>query len=207
MRLEFTKVYRISKTRPVNAPIRTTWRVDGAWCLRGLLNHAAERIGGLRAVLTNIWQIKERICDERTAAKGRLRAELFEDQLLDRVVEDAEARANSCFVRTSGEFCQPTFRPSRTPRHSDPRSKGLIVGRGQTARDPFVSGENQSEWEHRVIGPAPLPAVAWRKPQARGVLHRQPARILSRNLARSKCLQPVTRIEIRCVEFPPQTVV
>ena len=54
-------------------------------------------------------RIEQRVRKERAAAEGRFRAELLEDELLDGIVEHAEAGANAGFSGTAGELAEPAF--------------------------------------------------------------------------------------------------
>ncbi len=126
MRLKFAEVNCVPEIGPIHAAVGTARRIHRARRFRCLLNHSAERIRRLRAVLTKIRQIKERVSDEGASAKGRLRAELLKNELFDRIVEKSESSADAGLVRTTRQFCEPTLCPTRTPGNSDTRSEGPL---------------------------------------------------------------------------------
>src|SRR5580704_7395365 len=172
MRLEFAEIDCVPKTRPIDTPARATGRVHGAWRLWSLLNHSTERIRGQNAILTEIGKIEERVSDERAAAKGRLGAELLENELFDRIVENSESSADARFIRTSREFGEPSLGPPRTPSDADPRSKSLVVCGSQAARYTLIAGEYQSQRKNGIVAiRSVLTAVAWSQPQCGCVLH------------------------------------
>ncbi len=78
---------------------------------------------------------------KRASTEGRLSTELFQDKLLNRVIEQSPTSADACLTRVS-----------RAPRQSDSRSKSFVVCLGQSVRHAWVSRHNQAGWEHRASG-------------------------------------------------------
>jgi len=110
--------------------------------------------------LRKIRQIELWIGNEGTAAERRLGAELFENELLDGIVEKAEAGAQAGFARAAGELREPTIGGVGTPGQSDARSKTFVVGGSEAARHALITGENQAERKHGVVAVGGvLPAI------------------------------------------------
>src|SRR4051812_13417789 len=69
--------------------------------------------------LREVGRVEHCFDQESAAPKRRLSAELFEDQLLDRVVEQAPASADARLTRRT-----------RAPSNTKPRSECFVVGLG-----------------------------------------------------------------------------
>src|SRR5882724_4472876 len=105
----------------------------------GRREEAVERVRDRSAGLQFERRLEESFRDERASTEGRLRAQLLEHQLFDRVIEDAEAGADTGL--TAG---------ARAPGDANTRRPGTVVGVRQAPRDPFIPSNYQAEWEVRV---------------------------------------------------------
>src|SRR5579863_616236 len=156
-----------------------------------------ERVGGNQTVLAFKRQIEQRRCERGAPAERRLSAELLEHELFDRIIEEPETGANA---RLAGA--------PRTPRETDTRREGFVVGLRQAGRDTLVSRHDESQGKDRRA------RVAWIA-TGRAVADAQRLRARRRELAginRGRLAGPV-RLEAieavvqRRIKLPAQTVV
>jgi hypothetical protein len=75
------------------------------------------------AVLAQERRVKLGVEHEGAAAKRRFRAELLEDQLLDGIVENSEARADAGLAGATKQLAKDSILGVRTPGHADARRK------------------------------------------------------------------------------------
>src|ERR1700683_402659 len=83
------------------------------------------------AVLAQKRLVKLRLIDKGASAEGRLSAELFQDKLLDRVIEEAPTGANAGLAGVAG-----------TPGDADAGSECLVIGLGHAGRNMGVAGND-----------------------------------------------------------------
>ena len=97
-RRKFAKQQNRPEARPID--IRAARRVQ----------NAVERIWVSVTALIHVRRAEQRITDEVAAAERRFGAELLQHQLLDRIVEHAETRADAGLARSAGQLRQPSRR-------------------------------------------------------------------------------------------------
>src|ERR1700722_4903694 len=152
VRLKFTK----EQKWPERGPVHAAWRpgtpcCDSTGCLRGLIDNAHEWIWRRAAALKFERGVEFSLRKERTAAKWWLRAELFEHQLFDRIIKDAEASPNTHFSGAARNFGDQSIAGSRAIGDADAGSKRLVVRCGQAAWNARVAGEYQAKREHGIV--------------------------------------------------------
>jgi len=101
-------------------------------------------VGKGRALLRHEWRAEERIGYAVADAKRRLRTELFEHELLNRVVEQSPTHTDGGLIRAARKFGERSVLPARTPVQTKARSKRFVIGAEETAGDTFVSGNDES---------------------------------------------------------------
>src|SRR5277367_2694270 len=212
MRIKFAEKQNRAKCRPIHATIRPAPLETGS--LWRLTNDALKDIGYLRAILQQERSIEVWIRERNAAAERRFSAELFEDQLLNRVVENPETCANAQLPWPPAQFRNPAIRGIGAPGDSDARSKRLVVGGREAAGYTRVSWENQTERLHGIRRSclAAIRAAASRcrddsGTRVAGVVYVQDAWIFRGSLPRAECLQSVSVVGVRSVQFPPQAVI
>src|SRR6202040_1707601 len=100
-------------------------------------------IGENAAALVDVGSLQERAGNKVAAAERRLCAELLEDELLDRVVENAEAGADARFAGAANECAEQTVFPVWTPVEPETRREAFVVGVGQRAGNVLVTRKNE----------------------------------------------------------------
>src|SRR5581483_6803344 len=141
--------------------------------------------------------VEQGIDRECAPAKRRLGAELFQHKLLNRIVEESPASTDAGLARVAG-----------TPRKTDPRSEGLIVGLGQRIGYAGIARHNQAGWKYcpcRATGAAIRASVGSNQGSVNAGI--QLAGIDLGLLSRPECLHVLTDVSDGRVEFPPQAVV
>src|ERR1700733_10279814 len=142
VRIEFAE----KKNRTERGPIHAAWGTTGAGARsRGrLVDDAVERVGRERTSrgitrLRKEREVKVGEADERAAPERRLGAELFEHELLHRIVEKAEAGADAGIAGATEELSQPAFGERGAPRQTDAWGEPLDRVGSQTARHSWIS--------------------------------------------------------------------
>src|SRR5580658_1883023 len=174
------------------------------------MDYALKRIWRISAGLIFEGKVEQRVGQRGAATEWRLRAELLQNQLFDRIVENSEAGADAQLPRTSGNLPQEAIAPGRRPSDADARSERFVIGGGETARHTLVSRENKPGGKHGIGGArraAVRAAIICNQCGAGAVVRIQDARILRCNLAGTKRLQTVAGVVKRRVEFPAQAIV
>ena len=129
VRLKFPEVDRVPEIGPIHAAGGAARRSHGAGVCGVWLITPPKRIRRLRAIdWPRNGKLKRVVVSEGAAAEGWLGAELLEDELFDRIVEDAKSSADARLARTAGELGEPAVCPPRTPSETDTRSEGFVVG-------------------------------------------------------------------------------
>ena len=93
-------------------------------------------LNGIRldgAVLLQVGRVEQGRIDDVAAAERWLGAELFEHQLLHRVVEQSPTGPNTGLARVA-----------RTPCNSNPRRECFVIGRRQASRHAGIAGDHQT---------------------------------------------------------------
>src|SRR6516225_1070821 len=116
------------QNRPEGRPIHRSSR---RWS-----KNSVEGVGGNReiagaAALAHEGSHKKAFRNERAATEWRLALELFQHELLDRVIENPEAAANRGLPVLLG-----------IPGEAYSRRKGLVVARSQSLGNTLVSGDH-----------------------------------------------------------------
>ncbi len=111
------------------------------WLSSRRIENSVKRIGLLCAVLLLVWRVEQRSVDDVAAAERRLGAELLQNQLLHRVVEQSPTYANAGLAGIA-----------RTPGQSQARSKSLVVSAGQSSRYALVARNDQAGRSDSGVG-------------------------------------------------------
>jgi hypothetical protein len=106
LRMKMRTKFAEKKDWPKTCPIYTTcWaaeRVGGTRSLRRLMDNSTEYIRIWRAARLRFkGQVQQCVAQRNTAAKRRFCAELLQDKLFDRIVENAECGPNAGLSRAS----------------------------------------------------------------------------------------------------------
>src|SRR5271163_2230537 len=149
MRLEFAEQQRGSERRPVDAA-RGSCGIE-ARCLGSLVDDAVRVVRRLLSTLRQERRIKFWSRQENAGAKGRLGAELFENELLDRIVENSVTAANGGLARSAGKFRQPPTRPAGAVGQTDSGGERLVISGGEPAWYALITWKYQAEREVGVI--------------------------------------------------------
>src|SRR5947209_4186986 len=168
--------------------------------IEGVGNNSASSTGAgcrrntILAALQNKWTLKEPFRDETAATERRLRSQLLQDKLLDRVIEDPEAGADAGLAAGTG-----------APSDADARRKRFVIRRGETVLDPFISGNDQTRGEDRTGGAARIAVVTAVKADLcrvgkLAVKHRAV-------LSRAEGLNPLIAVSKRSVQLPAESIV
>ena len=121
----------VKQDRPENRPVNRIARLG--------LQDPVKGVGKLETILAVERRLDECRIDQRAPAEGGLRAELLQNQLLDRIVEDSES---STYAGRSVL--------GRIPCNADARSKGLVVSRCQAGGDTFIPGYDEPSWKDGI---------------------------------------------------------
>src|SRR5208282_1001629 len=97
------------------------------------------------------WSIEENLVEVRAASKRRLRAELGQYQLLDRVVEHPPARLDARFSIVSKQCPEKAPFCIRTIGQSNSRGERMGVTRGHAFRYTRVARNHQSGWSRACV--------------------------------------------------------
>src|ERR1700691_6195400 len=98
MRSEFSKEQKRTERGPINAAVGPSRRIHSTRSARCLVNHTSKRIRAHRTGLREIGQVEQWARNERAPSKRRLRAELLQNQLLDRIIKNSPPGANARFT-------------------------------------------------------------------------------------------------------------
>src|SRR5579863_2198736 len=90
--------------------------------------------------------IEKLVVHRGASAKRRFGAELRRNQFLDRIVEKAEAGANTRFAVAAEQFLQRARLNVRTVSDTDARGECLVIGRGQTGGNASIPWDHQACW-------------------------------------------------------------
>src|SRR5258708_15470846 len=112
------------------------------------IQDAVKRIRRARSVLILERQVEHRVVNAGTAAERWLSTELLHHQLLDRIVENTESRANTRLSGPAEQLSQESVFRTRTPRQADARRKRFVVSVCQTNRHSLIARYHQSCWHH-----------------------------------------------------------
>src|SRR5580698_1153774 len=130
-------------------------------------------------VLTGERQVELRLRESCAASKRRIRTELRQHQLFDRVIEQPPTGANT---RLAGV--------SRTPGNADARRKSFVISLGHTGRNSSIARDDQSD---RVLRCAIRVGTA--------------ARVDRRRLSRTERLDMLGYIRQGGVQLPTQPII
>src|SRR5579862_9408062 len=103
-------------------------------CAGGRAQDTVEWVGIDGSALRHKRSIEKRRRKIRAAAKRRFGSELFEDQLLHRVVEHAPTGTDACLAISTEQFSERPTGKVRAIRDSYPWSECLVIGLGQPVR-------------------------------------------------------------------------
>src|SRR5579864_7998547 len=101
------------------------------------------------ATLADEGRIEERVKEAGTAAEGRFGAKLFEDQLLDRVVEQTPASSDAGLAIAPEQLPEKTVVEIGAIRKPHARGKGFVVGRRHSRWNTRIARNYKSRWTVR----------------------------------------------------------
>src|SRR6202451_122761 len=107
-------------------------------------DNAAERIGGLEVALVDVRGIKKNIGQRGTAAEGRLRAELGQNQFFDRIIKKSPAGADAGFAIAAKQLAQHAAAEVRTVSQAEAWSEGLVISGSHSSGHSGITRNDQS---------------------------------------------------------------
>src|ERR1700730_10240791 len=171
---------------------------------RGVQN-PIEWIRRLAAALIQEGCLEQRIGDAVASSNRSLGAELFQTELLDRIVENPVPHADAGPARTARQLCQHAIFPTRAPIQPQSRSKTFVIGIDQAVWHSLVSWNYESRGLYTcVVAVRTRHAQALKKGHGLG---RQLAWENRGKLAGVKCLYFLADVRQRSIQLPAQTVV
>src|SRR5579862_7052010 len=125
---------------------------------------------------------------------------MFEDQLLHRVVEHAPTGTDACLAISTEQFSERPTGKVRAIRDSYPWSECLVIGLGQPVRHALVAGHDQAGRFDSCVGARAYTKIGL-------LIGGQLTRIDRRVLTRPVGLHVMQNVGQWSVEFPPEAVV